>query len=85
MCWKLENAAWSACPQGGGGAAKHKDCNNSIGLKILNEFHRELSHKTECVITLADICRIHAQYNVEKLSNLWTHKTLQNMNYSQTL
>ena len=28
------------------------------------------------VITLADICHLSVQYNVEKLSNLWTHKNI---------
>ena len=33
----------------------------------------QLSHKTECVITLADICRLPVQYSVEKLSKLLTY------------
>jgi hypothetical protein len=67
MSWKLEKQP----VLGGGGAAQHKDYNNSISLKILNELQRELSQKTERVITLADICRLPVQYNVcKKLSNL---------------
>jgi hypothetical protein len=56
---------------------EHMDYNNSICLNILNIIHKRLSfilQKTESVITLAAICRLPVQYNVEKQSNLLTHK-----------
>ena len=55
-----------------------KSYNNFICLNIQHVLNKKLSciKKGNRVITIADICRHSVQYNVEKLSNLWTHKNI---------